>query len=225
MSTAVAELTRRIDAQRNHRLLLAAAVELFAERGTDTPVEEIARRAGVAKGTLFRHFPTKEHLLAAVLADRLGEVRELVATALAEQSEPGLATIAALMESAAAVIAADRSFFDAATCATLVVPELLEQRLALERDMDALLARAQASGEVREDIVGSDIGMLIMAATNTCAPSNAVCPELWRRYLALMVDGLRPGATTPLIVAPLSTGDRLGVRSRVRGTLRNGALR
>lgn len=197
------ELAQRVDAKRNRVLLLAAAAEAFAQHGIDVPAEEIARRAGVAKGTLFRHFATKEDLLAAVLADRLAAVRALV-TALAERPDPGLATIAELMESAATVLAADRSFFDGATCATVVGGELPREKLALERELNALLARAQASGEVREDIVGSDIAILIVAATNTCAPFAERAPELWRRYLALMVDGLRPGATTPLPVAPLA---------------------
>jgi AcrR family transcriptional regulator len=194
---------QRVDAQRNRSLLLRAAAQAFAEYGVDVPVEQIARRAGVAKGTLFRHFPTKERLLAAVLSERLAQVRELVST-LAEQRDVGLATIGELMASAAAVLAADRSFFDAATCATVVDPDVRRAKAALEHDLNALLARAQASGEVRSDIVGSDIGMLVMAATNTCAPSAQHCPELWRRYLALMLDGLRPGATTPLPVAPLA---------------------
>jgi AcrR family transcriptional regulator len=197
------ELAQRVDAKRNRVLLLAAAAEAFAQCGIDVPAEEIARRAGVAKGTLFRHFPTKEHLLAAVLADRLAAVRALAA-ALAEQPDPGLATIAELMQSAAALLAADRSFFEGATCATVVGGELEREKLALERELNGLVVRAQAGGEVRDDIVGSDIGMLIMAATNTCAPLAERAPELWQRYLALMVDALRPGATTPLPVPPLT---------------------
>jgi AcrR family transcriptional regulator len=197
------ELAQRVDAKRNRVLLLAAAAEAFAQHGIEVPAEEIARRAGVAKGTLFRHFPTKEDLLAAVLADRLAAVRALV-TALAERPDPGLATIAELMESAAAVIAADRSFFEGATCATVVGGDLSREKLALERELNALLRRAQASGEVRDDIVGSDIAMLIMAATNTAAPAAERAPELWRRYIALMVDGLRPGVTTRLAVPPLT---------------------
>jgi AcrR family transcriptional regulator len=199
---AAPELAQRADAQRNRRQLLEAAALAFGERGIDVPAEEIARHAGVAKGTLFRHFPTKEDLVAAVLVDRLSQVRELVAE-ISTEREAGLAAIAELMQRAAALIAADRSFFDAAMRDGGERPGLHAEKLAFERELSALLARAQASGEVRGDIVGADIAMLIMAATNTCAPAQPLCPDLWRRYLALMVDALRPGATTELVVPPL----------------------
>jgi AcrR family transcriptional regulator len=196
-------VNQRADAQRNHGLLLEAAVEAFAQGGMDVPAEEIAHRAGVAKGTLFRHFPTKEQLVAAVLADRFAQLRTLVAE-LATRPDPGLATVAELMIRAAEMLAADRSFFDAATCAAVSDPELQYEKAALERELDALVARTQRSGEVRDDIVGSDVAMLVMAATNTCAPTEEIAPDLWRRYLALMVDSLRAGVTTPLPVGPLA---------------------
>ncbi|MGA2470860.1 MAG: helix-turn-helix domain-containing protein [Solirubrobacteraceae bacterium] len=195
-------MNQRADARRNHGLLLEAAVTALAQSGIDVPAQEIAHRAGVAKGTLFRHFATKEQLVAAVLADRFAQLRTLVAE-LAADPDPGLATIARLMESAAAVVAADRSFFDAATCAAVTAPELQHEKAALAHELDALVARTQAGGEVRCDIVGADIAMLVMAATNTCAPTDELAPELWRRYLALMIDSLRAGTTTPLPVPPL----------------------
>jgi AcrR family transcriptional regulator len=201
MTVGVAEHRQRADAQRNHRLLLEAAAEAFAQLGSEASAEEIASRAGVAKGTLFRHFATKEHLIQAVYADRLAHIQAVVAE-LATQPQPGLATIAELMRRGAALIAADRSFFDAATCVTPLDGDVLVQKQALSREVDALLERAQASGEVRTDIVGGDIQMLILAATNTCARSEDLEPDLWQRYIALMIDSLRSGVTTPLTVAP-----------------------
>jgi len=199
VSAAVADLAQRSDAQRNRRLLLEAAAAAFAERGIDVPAEEIARRAGVAKGTLFRHFPTKEDLVAAVLTDRIGQVRELVAE-IAAREEVSLTAIAELMERAAELIAADRSFFDAAMGEAKPRPGLHADKLAFERELGALLARAQAGGHVRSDVVGADIAMLIAAATSTCALPQNLRPDLWRRYIALMVDALRPGETTTLNV-------------------------
>jgi AcrR family transcriptional regulator len=202
MNVTLGDLAQRADAQRNHRLLLEAAAEAFAERGIDVPAEEIARRAGVAKGTLFRHFPAKEDLVAAVLIDRIGQVRELAVEA-GGAADVGLPAIAEFMERAAELIAADRSFFDAAMRDGDQRLAIHAAKLALEHELDALVARAQAGGHVREDVVGADIAMLILAATNTCAPAQSVCPTLWRRYLALMVDALRPGQTTKLTVPPL----------------------
>jgi AcrR family transcriptional regulator len=202
MSAVVADLAQRSDAQRNRRLLLEAAAAAFAERGIDVPAEEIARRAGVAKGTLFRHFPAKEDLVAAVLSDRIAQVRELVGE-IAARPEIPLTAIAELMERAAELIAADRSFFDAAMHEAELRPALHADRLAFERELGALLARSQAGGHVRSDVVGADIAMLIAAATNVCAPVHNLRPDLWRRYIALMVDALRPGQTTALNVPSL----------------------
>jgi AcrR family transcriptional regulator len=196
------ELGLRADAQRNRRQLLEAAAVAFAEGGIDVPADEIARRAGVAKGTLFRHFPTKEDLIAAVLRDRIGQVHAVAAEINATRP-PGIAAVAELMQRAAAIIAADRSFFDAAMRAGVDRPGLAAEKLAFEQELDELLARGQACGEVRRDVVGVDIAMLVMAATNTCAPTHGLCPELWRRYLALMIDGLRPGAASRLPIPAL----------------------
>jgi hypothetical protein len=83
------------------------------------------------------------------------------------------------------------------------------------------VAAAQACGEVRPDVAGVDIAMLMMAATNTCAPAQELQPQLWRRYLAVMIDGLRPGATT-VLPAPALTGARIraaAARARRAATL------
>jgi AcrR family transcriptional regulator len=206
MSAAGAETVRRADAQRNRSLLLAAATAAFSEGGIDVSAGEIARRAGVAKGTLFRHFPAKGDLIAAVLAERMREMRQLI-DEIAAARPPGLEAIAELMSRGAAMLAADRSFFDAATLQADVGAELLSEKLALEAALDELVAAAVRCGEVRDDVCGIDVAMLMMAATNTCAPTEAVSPQLWRRYLTIMIDGLRPGSTTALAVPPLSGPD------------------
>jgi len=193
----------RADAQRNRRLLLEAAAHEFATRGIDVSASEIAARAGVAKGTLFRHFPTKSELVCAVLIDRMALVRA-IAIEIAGTRTPGLAAVGELMSRGAEVIAADRSFFDAAMAAVVPSESLRAAKRAFEAALDALVEAAQSAGEVRRDVRGIDLAMLMMAATNTTAPTQERHPELWRRYLALMVDGLRPGATTPLVVAAAS---------------------
>jgi hypothetical protein len=93
--------------------------------------------------------------------------------------------------------------------------QLAQAKLDLEAALDALVGAAQACGEVRADVAGADIAMLMMAATNTCAPSHELYPQLWRRYLALMIDGLRPGATTRL-PAPALSATRVAASSRRR---------
>jgi AcrR family transcriptional regulator len=195
MSVPLAVLDSRCDARRNRGALLAAAAQAFAEGGIEVPAGEIARRAGVAKGTLFRHFPAKRDLVTAVLVDRLLQLQAAVAE-ISATHRPGLDAIAELMSRGSAMLAADRSFFDAAMCEGVSDESLTRAKLDLETALDGLVAAAQDCGELRGDVSGVDIAMLMMAATNTCAPARQ--PQLWRRYLALMIDGLRPSATSPL---------------------------
>lgn len=203
MMAPLAEPALRADAQRNRQLLLDAAAEAFAQGGLDVPAGEVARRAGVAKGTLFRHFPTKDDLVSAVLIDRMAQLRGLIGE-IATTRLPGLDAIGEVMAAGAAVLASDRSFFDAAAMRVAVDPNVQREKLALDEALDGLVAAAQRRGEVRDDVTGVDIAMLMMAATNTCAPTMELFPQLWRRYLALMIDGLRPGTTTPLPVAAVA---------------------
>ncbi len=191
----------RCDAQRNRQALLEAAAEAFAESGIDVSAEEIARRAGLAKGTLFRHFPAKRDLLGAVLAHRMRALQDLIAE-VSRERPPGLGAVAELMSRGAEMLAADRSFFDAAMRDAAGESQLVAVKLELMAALDALVAGAQACGEVRADVAGIDLAMLMMAATNTCAPAHERDPGLWRRYLALMIDGLRPEAASALPAPP-----------------------
>jgi AcrR family transcriptional regulator len=220
MTVAVDAGGRRCDAQRNRRALLEAAAEAFAQGGVEVSAGEIARRAGVAKGTLFRHFPAKRDLVTAVLVDRMAQLEALIEEISATRP-PGLRAVAELMTRGAALLAADRSFFDAAMRHAVVDEELARAKLGLEAALERLVAAAQACGEVRPDVAGVDIAMLMMAATNTCAPAHELQPQLWRRYLAVMIDGLRPGATT-VLPAPALTGARIraaAARARRAATL------
>jgi AcrR family transcriptional regulator len=191
----------RCDAQRNHEALLDAAAEAFAEGGIDVSAGEIARRAGVAKGTLFRHFPTKRDLLEAVLAHRMRTLQEMIEEVVAERPA-GLAAVSELMVRGAEMLAADRSFLEAAMRESAGAAELTEVRLELMAALDELAAAAQGVGELRADVNGTDLAMLMLAATNTCAQARE--HALWRRYLALMIDGLRPEAARELPLASLS---------------------
>jgi AcrR family transcriptional regulator len=203
MTVPLTASSRRCDALRNHRALLEAAAEAFGQCGLDVSAGEIARRAGVAKGTLFRHFPAKRDLVAAVLVDRMLQLQALIAE-ISLACPPGLGAIAELMSRGAEVLAGDRSFFDAAMREVIVDAPLAQAKLDLEAALDAVVAAAQKCGEVRADLAGVDIAMLMMAATNTCAPAHEAQPQLWRRYLALMIDGLRPGGTSRLPVPAFS---------------------
>ncbi|MBL7261572.1 TetR/AcrR family transcriptional regulator [Paractinoplanes lichenicola] len=184
----------RADAARNRASLLAAATAEFAERGFDASVADIARRAGIGKGTVFRHFPTKDDLLAAVVLDRIDGLAAL-ARELIEAPSPGPA-LRQLMEAAAGQQRQlDLSFLREAGG---VNARLDDARTDLFASITALVERAQAAGAIRPDISGLDVILLM------CAPNYVVsyvpdpAPDLWRRYLAIIFDGLSPDGAGPL---------------------------
>jgi AcrR family transcriptional regulator len=186
----------RVDAERNLRRLLDAAAEAFAEEGLGVSVAEIARRAGVGKGTVFRRFPTKEHLVAAIVCDRLEEISRIGTELLA--TEDGGQALLDFMRAGAEVQAKDRGFLEAAASAELELEEVLAAKQQLLAITAALLERAQQQGTVRGDVTPQDIVLMECACCQASAPFHATAPELWRRYVDLVFDGLRSAAAHPL---------------------------
>lgn len=180
----------RSDAARNREALVEAAGRVLAESGLDVPVAEIAERAGVAKGTVFRHFASKDELVATVVAGLVDGLAERAETLLTS-SDP----LAALHEFVAAGIelqAQDRAFCQMATAAELVVPGLGDRRGRLEEVADLLTRRAQDAGAVRDGVTGRDVIGLMTAAFQGASATGD--PTRWPLFLALMIDGLRPEA-------------------------------
>src|ERR671937_643299 len=139
---ATDEKPLRADAERNRRRLLEAAEALFSERGLDVGVGEIAARAGVGRGTLFRNFPSKEHLIAAIVIERMGEAsargRELL-----ESNAPATALFEFLDEMVGHQ-QRDRALFDAVEEKKLANEEIRAAISEVVGTLDALLSRAQA---------------------------------------------------------------------------------
>ncbi|MEV7287080.1 helix-turn-helix domain-containing protein [Streptomyces sp. NPDC093252] len=186
----------RADAVRNRRLLMDAATAEFAENGMDASITRIAARAGVAKGTVFRHFDTKEQLLSEIFSDRL---EELVAAGerLADAADPGAALLE-FMEIGTEIQARDRSFCQAAAALSRSEPGVRTSRERLADVAETLAARARRAGAIRDDVTGLDIVLLLSAASQAVLSLGREMPDLWRRYLALIFDGLTPRTATPL---------------------------
>lgn len=186
----------RADAERNRRRLIDAAAAVFAERGLDASVSEIAARAGVGQGTVFRRFPSKEHLIAAIVADRLGE---LVATgeALLDAEDPGEG-LRDFLRTGAEMQAKDRGFFEGAAGVALDDEGIHAVHAQLIDVTRQLLTRAQDAGSIRDDVSAEDVLLLQGAICQGAAPLDAVDPNLWRRYVDLVFDALRPQAAHPL---------------------------
>jgi AcrR family transcriptional regulator len=177
----------RADAQRNLGRILDAAADAYAELGPDVTIDEIARRAGVGHGTVFRRFPTKDALRAAVIRARLDE---LLARAheLLEEPDAGAA-----LEEFVWVVAEscrrDRTLFEGIDqCAEFA--EVLHAKQELHETVDRLIRRAQRTGAVRRGLDARDVGALVGAAIQ--ASMHAERDDAWRRYVQVVLDGLRP---------------------------------
>jgi AcrR family transcriptional regulator len=188
----------RADAARNRKLLLAAAADEFAERGLDASVADIARRAGVGKGTVFRHFATKDDLLAAIVLDRI-EALDAVGQKLLEAVDPGAALLEFLTAAAHQRQQHDLSFLQEAGDLNAEVTRVREHMF---RTVYALVDRARLRGAVRADVTGADVILLMCAPNYVASYVPEASPDLWQRYLAIIFDGLRPEGAHPLPQPP-----------------------
>jgi AcrR family transcriptional regulator len=187
----------RADAQRNIDALLQAAMAVFVGSGVDAPVREIAEKAGVGVGTVYRHFPQRSDLIVAVFRREVDACADAAAL-LATEYEPGEA-LARWMQRYVDFISAKRGLAAAlhsGNPAYDTLPAYFRKRL--RPALQTLLEAAAAAGKVRADVEPED---LLRAVASLCAPAHQVGPEHARRMVALLVDGLRYGAS-PSIGTP-----------------------
>lgn len=181
------EAPARADARRNRTNILLAAESAFATEGLGVPVDEIARRAGVGPGTLYRNFPTKEALYEAVIMRHM-EALASEADGLATSPTPGDALFGFLRRMADEA-SSKRNLVEAMLGAGGTVPERLEAvKQQVAAAVAVLLERAQASGEVRRDVTVEDLfGMVIGCAMKPVTDD----PRAQERMLSIVCDGLR----------------------------------
>jgi AcrR family transcriptional regulator len=178
----------RADARRSLAALLAAAKEVFAESGVDAPVRMIAERAGVGVGTVYRHFPQRPDLIAAVFRNEVDACADAAAD-MAARYPPG-AALERWLERFIAFVATKRGFSAALHSgdpAYDALPSYFLGRLAPA--LGALLGAAAAAGEIRSDVEPVD---LLLAIARLCSPDDrGGLSEQSRRMVALLIDGLR----------------------------------
>lgn len=193
-----AERAPRADAVRNRARVLAAAADELAASGMDASVASIARRAGVGKGTVFRHFATRDDLIEAIAIDRFDYLTRL-GEELATAAEPG----PALMEFLTAV-GWELQRLDLSVMQSLAASSEAARRAHahLHGVVQLLLERAQANQDIRDDITATDLMLLMGAPVEITRRVRDADPDLWQRYLAIICDGLRPGALRALPLAP-----------------------
>jgi AcrR family transcriptional regulator len=194
----------RRDAERNRQRILKAASEVFNERGLEVSLDEIARYAGVGVGTVYRRFRTKEELVEALFVDRIDSIAAIAEKAL-EASDPWSGLVS-FMEQMAEMLAGDLGLRQMLMFATYG-----QDRVAYARQRNAplvqrLLERAQAAGQLRSDLRPTDIPFIVFLLAEATQLARSACPGIWRRYLTLILDGLRPGreGVTPLPVAAMA---------------------
>ena len=180
----------RADAQRNLDALLQAAKAVFAVAGVDAPVRDIAERAGVGIGTVYRHFPQRADLIAAVCRQEMDACAD-AAQRLAAEHEP-FDALADWLQLYAGFVATKRGLAKALHSgdpAFEALPARFEQRL--RPAFRALVESARAAGAVRTDF---DADEILSAVASLCMSARDDKPDHARRMVALLVDGLRHGA-------------------------------
>ena len=199
MSIADLSETRpmRADARRNRERVLAAARRSFAEYGHAGSMEDVARRAGVGVGTVYRHFPDKSALLDALLAERFAEFAELGRAAL-ELADPWTSFSDWLIACGASQ-ASDMGFCDALGDGISDARRAeLAESTGLSEVNARILKRGQQAGVIRPDAEASDIPMLMAGVAATARRGPTAIGGSWRRHLAIAVDGMRAPGTGAL---------------------------
>lgn len=184
----------RADAKRNREVLIETASHLFAERGLDVPLDEIAKRAGVGSGTLYRHFATRQDLVAAVFLDRTAQT--VAAVERAVQDDDAWHGFVTYIRETCRAQAADRGMADLIATG---YPNR-ELRALQSRGYDGfsrLVERTKASGDLRPDFTPEDLILLYMAVAGITRYAGATAPAATERFVALALDGFRADAASP----------------------------
>lgn len=188
----------RKDAERNRLLILDSARTVFAQRGLEASLDEVAREAGLGVGTVYRRFPNRDALIDALFADGMDAISRIVDEAAAmPRAWDGLRHF---MYSALEMQARDKGLRDVMFSHRAPEQEHEVMRARLKPPLDALVQRAQREGDLRADLTSTDIAVLELAALGVAEFTAVAAPDAWRRHLAIMLDGMRarPGGDEPL---------------------------
>jgi AcrR family transcriptional regulator len=192
--------TLRADAERNRALLVDAARDVFAEQGLDASLNEVARRAGVGVATLFRRFPSRDDLVAAVFEKKMSAYEEATAAAL-DDPDPWHG-FCAYVERLCEMQAEDRGFADVLNATFPLADRLQAARDRAAVSLREVIGRAQHAGRLRADFVHQDLPLVLMANAGVVAGTRHGAPDAWRRLLAYLLQAFAAGAAEPLPAPP-----------------------
>lgn len=204
VSTVTGGRRLRADAERNRRKILDAAAELFATRGIDVTLDDVARHAKVGVGTVYRRFTCKQELVDGVFQQHMDDLADSATTAL-EREDPWEALVDFV------ALTCEKMALNRGMADVFFTGDEGREQVACARErvtpvVEALIARARDAGALRPDVTVNDlltVSRMIEAVIEFVRP---VAPEAWRRYLALALDGLRAegAARAPLPAPPLT---------------------
>jgi AcrR family transcriptional regulator len=202
VTMASAERTLRADAARNRQRVLTAAAQVFAERGLDVSLDEVAQAAGVGVGTVYRRFPNKEALVDALFEDKVENM--VVLARQAEAFEDPWEGFVYFIEHALERQVRNRGLRDVLLHSEFACAGAARTRDAVAPILATVIERAQATGKLRPDVVVNDVPMLVTMLGAVSDYVGTIDPELWQRYMALILDGLvaRRAEWTPLSNPP-----------------------
>ncbi len=195
----------RADATRNRDAILAAAKEIFAERGIEASLEEIASRARVGIATLYRRFPSRQHLVAAALVEKVAKYAEAAEAALAIPD--AWSGFCSYVRTICELQAGDRGLADLLSM-TLPADEHVERLRRTAHDhVTELIDRAKAAGKLRDDFVSEDLLILLIANAALVHVTHAEAPGASQRLVALALDAFGRTDAAAVLPAPPSTAE------------------
>lgn len=192
----------RKDAAHNRGRIIAAARQEFAASGIDASLERIAKNAGVAIGTLYRHFPTRVDLLLAAFEEKFDSFMAAADAAL--RAEDPWAGLGSYLETLCGMQAGDRGFNDFVSMRfpTCAQTEAMHDRVC--DVMERLLTRAREAGAVRRDLTVGDLITVTWANSRIIEATVGIAPNAWRRHLLFMLEAFRPHGGAELDEPPLT---------------------
>jgi AcrR family transcriptional regulator len=183
---------QRADARRNRALVLEAARAVFAERGLEAQMDDIAQKAELGVGTVYRHYPTKEALVEALADDHFRRLAESARAAL-EEEDPWDG-FCGFMRRSSEVQANDLALAEVMGEQPDAMCRAAERRADLHEAVAELVARAQQAGKLRRDVLPADVPMLMCGVGRATRVGSRGPTMSWQRYLAIVLEGLRaPG--------------------------------
>jgi AcrR family transcriptional regulator len=205
-SASLSERPLRRDAERNRQRILEAALVVFAQRGLSGSHDDIAHEAGVGVGTVYRRFPDKEELIDALFEARIEEIAD-VARAAVHHPDPWDALVGFLMRTQE-LQSQDRGLKEIVLGGARGAERALAARSLIAPLAARVLQRAKDARVVRSDIELTDLPLIQLAIGTIAESSRDIAPEVWRRVMTVVVDGLRADCARSELIPPALDQDQ-----------------